>query len=90
MEYSEARHLLNKELKHLFTNAPAVYVISFKKNQPPFKIGLAYNLKSRLNNYRTSFIQYYVYFVFITTVDSLEDLESALHHNNKRLWKRTA
>jgi hypothetical protein len=83
MEYTEARHLLKKELKHLFTNAPAVYVISFKKNEPPYKIGLAYNLQTRLNSYRTTFIQFYVYYVFITTIDSLEDLESALHHNKR-------
>ena len=83
MEYTEARHLLKKELKHLFTNAPAVYVISFKKNEPPYKIGLAYNLQTRLGSYRTAFIQFYVYYVFITTIDSLEDLESALHHNKR-------
>ena len=81
MDYATATYHLKKALGNNYSNAPIVYVVSFKKNEAPFKIGLTFNLKQRLGNYRTAFLQFYVYYVFITAIESLGDVERSLHTN---------
>lgn len=81
MENTLANHHLKKQLGDNYGNAPVVYVVSFKRNTPPYKIGLTYNLRQRLGTYKTAFISFYIYYVFVTAIESLADLENALHTN---------
>ena len=83
MDFATAKHHLNKTLGNNYSNAPVVYVLSQFKNKPAYKIGLSYNLKSRLGTYQTAFVNFYVYYCFITAIESVNDLENALHtHKN--------
>ena len=83
MDYSLAKHHLKKTLGNNFSNAPVVYVISQFKNKPPYKIGMSYNLKSRMGTYQTAFIDFHIYYCFISAIESINDLEKALHkHKN--------
>ena len=57
-----------------------VYILSHKKHQPPYKIGITKaDLYRRMSNYQTVFIDFDIAYIVAMPFDQVRALETALH-----------
>ena len=79
VEWAEARALLKKDYGDTFNAFPTIYVISKLHNKPPYKIGLTYQMASRMNSYRTALTSFFIYYMIVVPDKLLFKTEKAIH-----------
>lgn len=79
VEWAEARALLKKDYGDTFNAFPTIYVISKLHNKPPYKIGLTYQMSSRMNSYRTALTSFFIYYMIVCPDKLLSKTEKAIH-----------